>query len=130
MTNSSCDRAVTVKSQATHRHTCTWEAGCRRSIAPNTQTHKPDMRVQTHTRVHLSSACKDTVAGCACRDQRDWNVTYCYSSHLATIEDHRQLAPQCLHADLCKSLSATGCCGALLSSFNYLGIRSLVQLIN
>lgn len=90
-------------------------------------THRQTYSQKTHVETHTGA---DTVAGCGCRAQQDWNVTYCYSGHLATIEDDRQLAPQCLRADLCRSLGATGCRGILLGSFNYLGIRSLVQLIN
>lgn len=113
-----------------------WQQGHRAQPGhTHTDTHTPQADAEhtnatTHRRSHLSSGGADTVAGCGCRNQQDWNVTYCYSSHLATIEDHRQLAPQCLHADLCRSLGAAGCCGVLLGSFHYLGIRSLQQLIN
>lgn len=98
------------------------------------QTHKPcswNACAHTYTYIYRQShhpfTYTNTVTGCGCKAQQDWNVTYCYCRHVATMEHHRQLARQCLHADLCRSLRTTGCCGDLLSSFNYLGIRSLVQ---
>lgn len=117
-------------SRATHRQTCTLQAGQKtQCICTNSLTWHGMRTYSIDRQSHRSSTYTNTntVTGCGCKAQQDWNVTYCYCSHLATIEDHRQLAPQCLRADLCRSLSATGCCGSLLSSFNYLGIRSLVQ---
>lgn len=73
-----------------------------------------------HRRSHLSSACAATVADHGCRPQRDWNAPYCCKGHLATIEVQGQLAPQYLHADLCRSISAASCwvpCWALLTSW-------------
>lgn len=67
---------------------------------------------------------------CRLRLQQDWNADHCFEGHLTTMEDQRQFAPQCLHADLCRSLSDARCCSTLLGLLNFLGKRSLVQLIH
>lgn len=112
-----------------------WQRG-RSTAGPHTQTcmhaaGRPEDSAHLNETTNLTwhepinIAATNTVTGCGCTAQQGWNVTYCYCSHLATIVDQRQLATQCLHADLCRNLRTAGSCRILLGSFNYLGIRSL-----
>lgn len=98
---------------------------CRRAETSKNALKRSEL-THVYTQTQVPSA--DMVSGC--RAQQDWNAAYCFRGHLTTIADRRQLAPQCLHAGLCRSLSASLCCGALQCSFHCLGNRSLVQLIN